>query len=120
MIRKIKNLEMIPENSIIVTLDDRSLYTNIPNNEGIKAVETTLKQKKLQQELSLHFSTKQFHFQLPELLTYKGYAIGTKCAPSYASIFMIIFEDKFVYPLVNNMTRLYLRFIVNIFMNLRI
>ena len=38
---------MIPENSIIVTLDDRSLYTNIPNNEGIKAVETTLKQKKI-------------------------------------------------------------------------
>ena len=99
-------MEKIPENSIIVTLDDRSLYTNIPNNEGIKAVETTRKQKKLQQELLLHFSTKQFHFQLPRLLTYKGYAIGTKCAPSYASIiFMVIFEEKFVYPLVNNMTK---------------
>ena len=98
MIRKIKNLEMIPENSIIVTLDDRSLYTNIPNNEGIKAVETTLKQKKLQQELSLHFSTKQFHFQLPELLTYKGYAIGTKCAPSYASIFRLYLKIRLYIP----------------------
>ena len=57
-IRKINNLERITENSIFVTMDVHSLYTNIPNNEGIKIVETTLMRKKTsQQELSQHFST---------------------------------------------------------------
>ena len=32
---KVKN---IPSNCLLVTLDVKSLYTNIPNNEGIKAV----------------------------------------------------------------------------------
>ena len=35
-IRKINNFERIPENSILATMDVRSLYTNIPNNEDIK------------------------------------------------------------------------------------
>ena len=62
-IRKISILEKIPENSIFVTMEVRSLYTNIPNNEGIKAVETTLNPP--------CFNSKQFHFQLPKLLTNK-------------------------------------------------
>ena len=41
----------------------------------------------------------------------------TKCAPSYANMFMGIFEEKFKYPLANNMTRLYLRFIDDILMD---
>ena len=40
--------------------------------------------------------------------------MGTKCYPSYVNIFMGIFEEKFIYPLVNNITRLYLRFIDDI------
>ena len=42
-IRKINNLVRIPENSIFVTMDVSSFYTNIPSNEGIRDVETTLK-----------------------------------------------------------------------------
>ena len=41
-IRKINSMEKIPDNSILVTMDLRSLYTNIPNKEGIEALETTL------------------------------------------------------------------------------
>ena len=44
-IRKINSVEKISDNSILVTVDVRSLYTNIPNKEGIEAVETTLKRK---------------------------------------------------------------------------
>ena len=40
--------------------------------------------------------------------------MGTKCYPSYVNIFMGIFEEKFIYPLVNNITRLYLRFVDDI------
>ena len=44
-IKKINNLGKIPKNSILVTMDVHSLYTNIPHNEAIKAVETTSKCK---------------------------------------------------------------------------
>ena len=33
----LQNLGNLPENSILVTLDVASLYTNIPNEEGIRA-----------------------------------------------------------------------------------
>ena len=46
-IRKINSMEKNPDNSILVTMDVRSLYTNIPNKEGIEAVETTLKRKNI-------------------------------------------------------------------------
>ena len=41
--------------------------------------------------------------------------MGTKCAPNYANIFKDIFEKTFIYPLVNNMTKLYLQFTNDIF-----
>ena len=31
----------------------------------------------------------------------------TKCASSYENLFMGIFEEKFIYPLVNSMTKLF-------------
>ena len=37
-IKKIKSLGSIPEGAILCTLDVSSLYTNIPNNEGILGV----------------------------------------------------------------------------------
>ena len=41
-IQKINNFERTTENSILVTMDVLSLYTNIPNSESIKATEITL------------------------------------------------------------------------------
>ena len=38
-------MEKLPDSSILVTMDVRSLYTNIPNKERIQAVQTTLKRK---------------------------------------------------------------------------
>ena len=88
------------------------------NNKGIKAVETTLKRKRfatriitgfLHLVLTLNSSICQNYLQI------KGCTMGPKCAPSYANIFMGVLDEKFIYPLVNNMTRLYLRFIDHIF-----
>ena len=42
--------------------------------------------------------------------------MGTICAPAYANIFMAYFEEKFIYPLIDAKTLLYLRFIDDIFM----
>ena len=37
---KLKAVETVPDNSYLVSRDVKSLYTNIPNSEGIKAVKT--------------------------------------------------------------------------------
>ena len=42
--------------------------------------------------------------------------MGTKCIPSYADIFMGIFEEKYINPSNNNMKLLYLKFIDHIFL----
>ena len=42
--------------------------------------------------------------------------MGTKCAPSYANIFMGWFEENFIFPLLTNLSDFYLRFIDNIFL----
>ena len=36
--KKLEKVKDIPQESLLVTLDVNSLHTNIPNNEGIKAV----------------------------------------------------------------------------------
>ena len=42
--------------------------------------------------------------------------MGTKSAPSYANIFMGWFEEKFIFPLLTNLSDFYLRFVDNIFL----
>ena len=42
---KINNVEKVSGNGILVTIDVRSLYTNIPNKEGIEAVKQPGKEK---------------------------------------------------------------------------
>ena len=42
--------------------------------------------------------------------------MGTKCAPSYANIFMGWFEEKFIFPLLTNLSDFYLRFMDDIFL----
>ena len=37
-LQKLNKVKNIPNNFLLVTLDVKSLYTNIPNNESIKAV----------------------------------------------------------------------------------
>ena len=40
--------------------------------------------------------------------------MGTICAPPYANTFMAYSEEKFIYPLIINVTTLYLRYIDDI------
>ena len=46
----------------------------------------------------------------------KGCAMGTKCGPSYAVIFMGWFEEKFIFTLLTKLSDFYLRFIDDIFL----
>ena len=91
--------ETINDQTILVTMDVRSLYTNIPNNEGVQAVRNYLTK----------FNGKN-HIQT------NGASMGTKCAPEYANIFMAEFENKYIYPRIQGKCPLYLRYIDDIFL----
>ena len=104
----------------MVSLDVRSLYINIPHKEGIEAVKRKLKKSKpsisikvILTFLKLILTLNKFVFNGRNYLQKKGCAIGTKCAPSYANIFMGWFEEKFIFP---NLSHFYLRFIDDIFL----
>ena len=96
-IRKLNSMEKISDNSILVTMDLRSLYTNIPNKEGIEAVETTLKRKNIGTRIISTFLRLFFFFNCQNYLQIKGCVMGTKCAPSYANIFMGMFEERYIF-----------------------
>ena len=100
---KLKAVETVPDNSYLVSLDVISLYKNIPNSEGIKAVKTsldnfprkTISTKVITTFLSLNLTLNNFVFDCKSYIQIKGCAIGTICAPSYANIFMDYFKSPF-------------------------
>ena len=118
---KIDNFS-VPPNSLLVTMDVMSLYTSIPNNEGIASmknkydhyVKKTIPTKIITTFLALILTLKNFIFNSKFYLQI-GCAMGTICAPSYANILMSEFEEKYIYPLIKNKSVIYLRYIDDIF-----
>ena len=122
-IKKIKSLGTISEGAILCTLDVSSLYTNIPNNEGILAVAAKLRRDPSKAPianfildlLKLVLHSMNFTFNGDHYLQTGGTAIETSLAPNYANLFRDRFETKALdgYPL-KPLTRK--RFIDDIFM----
>ena len=102
----------------------KSLYTNIPNNEGIKAVgeacdnhpHKTVATKVIITFLSLILTLNNFVFNSINYSQIMGCTVGTICAPAYANIFMAQFEKQHIYPYIKNESILYLQYIDDIFM----
>ena len=123
-LKKLEKVKDIPLESLLVTLDVKSLYTNVPNNEGIKAVkesyekykEKTVSTKVIITFLSLILTLNNFVFNCTHYLQTMGCAMGTIYAPSYANIFMANCEAKHIYPYIKEKSLLYLRYIDDIFM----
>ena len=122
-IKKIEAIDHVSDDCYLVSLDVRSLYTNIPHKEGIEAVKQKLKKSKpsisikvILTFLKLILTLNNFVFNGINYLQKKGCAMGTKCGPSYANIFMGWFEEKFIFPLLKNLSDFYLRFIDDIFL----
>ena len=95
-------------NCILATMDVSSLYTNIPNDEGLAAAMHTLethrdtpnikpKNLTLVKLLELVLTKNNFQFNGVTFLQVGGTAMGTKVAPSYAVNYMGAFENKHVY-----------------------
>ena len=56
-INKITQVKNIPDDAILVSMDVRSLYTNIPNDEGVNAVKEALDKEPNKQPLSTKRNT---------------------------------------------------------------
>ena len=107
-------------------MDARSLYTNIPTNKGLDAVKSKLNEPFKKHALKASpvvilellkpiLTCKNFEFNGKHFLQIKGCAMRTICAPSYANIFMGIFEEQYIFPFIEGNAKLYLRYIGDIF-----
>jgi len=124
-INKIEQIPYLPNNAILATIDVTSLYTNIPNDEGIQACKIQLNRHRVSDEkpsndhilrmLEYVLKKNNFDFDGKHYLQTGGTAMGTRLAPSFANIFMSYFEDNFVYNHHLQPT-IWLRYIDDIFL----
>ena len=122
-LRKINAIEFVSDNSYLVSLDIKSLYTSIPNVEGIKTVrkslgnhpKRTMATKVITTFLALILKLNIFIFNSRNYLQTKGCAMGTICAISCANIFMDHFGKKLIYPYIKGFSLIYLRFADDMF-----
>ena len=98
------SLNNLPANSLLVTLDVSSLYTNIPHNEGINACDHFLRKRSISNNsipsgticdlIRMILTTNNFIFSDQHYLQIHGTAMGTKMAPSFANLFLGRFETN--------------------------
>jgi hypothetical protein len=104
----LNNIQTDPSN-LLVTMDVSSLYTNIPNNEGLRAVAKILRASRnpidnptnqsVLHLLKLVLELNNFEFNGQHYSQVGGTAMGTRVAPSFANLFMADFEETYVYTL---------------------
>ena len=94
----------LPKNSILVTMDVASLYTNIDHEEGAEACFAKLEQRKnkkvpsrtLKSMILLVLKCTAFKFGSTIYEQIKGTCMGTPMAPNYANLFMDKFENDLI------------------------
>ncbi|CAJ0927185.1 unnamed protein product [Ranitomeya imitator] len=93
-LRQLRNLDSLPADLLLVSLDVRDLYTSIPHTRGILSVRHLLTNSLLHPD----FLQKIFMFEDQFFLQTKGTAMGSNVAPPYANSYMALFEEEIVYP----------------------
>ncbi|CAJ0943123.1 unnamed protein product [Ranitomeya imitator] len=124
-LKRIQDINTIPANSILCTLDVNSLYTSITHDTGIKAVSLTLSEAGVDTRsqdlclelLNLVLRENYFLFEDDFYVQICGTAMGSNVAPAYANLYMDRFEREFVYPdtLFQQHAILWYRYIDDIF-----
>lgn len=103
---------IIDNDSSLLTFDVTSLYTNIPHESGITAVKYWLERNRsgipdrfennfILDAIQLILENNSFHFNGNFFNQIKGTAMGTKMAPSYATLFMGYLEVS-LYQKISN------------------
>ena len=120
-IKKIENVNNTTDHSYLVSLEVRSLYTNIPHTEGIEVVRKSLQKSKPSISISIFIKSlglillNNVIFNGVKYLQKKGCALG-KCTPSYENLLMSWFEEHFIYAVTLRFSKFYLRYIDDIFL----
>ena len=127
-LQKIMKQPKVKPNTIFITINVKSLYTNIPHRERINAclhyvekyrhiLPKYIPNKTILNTLLLFVLENNF-FEFDNQI-YKqifGTAMGTKMAPPYANLFMgILEEENILNSKFNQYLKLYLRFLDDIF-----
>ena len=101
-LNKLLTIGKLPSNSLLVTLDVSSQYTNIPHNEGINACDhflrtdphNTIPTGTICDLIRMILTMNNFTFTDSHYLQIHGTAMGTKMAPSFANLFLGLFEKN--------------------------
>ena len=99
-LNKLLTIGKLPANSLLVTLDVSSLYTNISHNKGINACDYYLRTRlhsniptgTLCDLIRMILTMNNFSFNDNHYLQIHSTAMGTKMAPSFANLFLAHFE----------------------------
>ena len=97
--------ENIDENSILVTFDVENLYSNIPHDLGLEAIDfwinkypdelpNRISKEFIINSIKLILENNSFCFNDTYFLQTKGTAMGTKFAPVYATLVLAYLEEK--------------------------
>jgi len=109
-LRKLGELQRLPEGAILCTIDVVGLYPHIPHDEGLEALKESSVtyggmdegewEGSLGEDIAtfaeLVLKSNNFEFNGKHYLQERGTAIGTKMAPSYANIFMDRLEKRLI------------------------
>ena len=97
---KINEEETLPENAKPVSIDIKSMYSNIPIEEGLEAFKEELDKREdkaiptefILKLLKLVLESNIFEFDREFFIQLLGTAMGTRVAPTYANLFMAKLE----------------------------
>ncbi|CAJ0952342.1 unnamed protein product [Ranitomeya imitator] len=103
---QLRNLDSLPADLLLVSLDVKDLYTSIPHTQGILSVRHLLTNSLLHPDvinlcidlLTIVLTKNFFMFEDQFFLQTKGTAMGSNVAPPYANSYMALFEEEIVYP----------------------
>ena len=91
----------VPKEAILFSIDIDSLYTNIETRAGLEAVkimfdkypDSSRPEEELLELLEINLTRNDFEFNNKYYLQIKGTAMGKRFAPSYANIYMALWEE---------------------------
>ncbi len=106
-IRKVESIGILPNKTLLVTLDVKSLYTNTPQWEGLAVIQRLLNKKRpgnvlpTNQDIMrlIHLVLTLNHFEFNDMYWTQmgGVAMVSKSSPTFANLFMEDWESKWVY-----------------------
>lgn len=103
--------QTLPTNTWLVALDVESLYNIIPHNRGISVIKKLIRERGPQYDtygdfvldlLRFILTRNYFMFGSSHFLQVQGVAMGTKCAPAYANLYLGGWERELFDPAHSN------------------